>query len=543
MKPKFNLIEEPWVRVLRPSGEVEELGLREVLAQAGEIRELADDSPLVNVAVLRLLLAILHAGAWREDDLDDKRDKWAQWWSTRALPLEELEAYFTKWRNRFDLFDEKFPFMQTGELDMKEASPIARLAFEENNSVQMFAFPENPVWENPSPAQATRLLLATQGFALGFGKSSKAKIGGVEIEPPYTADAPLLRGLSVWLTGANLLETLLLNLAPADPEESPEDAPSWELGAPHELRDKQVGKERRSTPVRGVMDSFSWHARLIRLLPEIENGQIVVRSTYFTQGRSITDALHFDAMKVYIPSKKEGVFALSLSENRAAWRDASAIFCTPDEGYPCRAVEWIAEQAELEQVERDRLYRLHAVGLATQPGKAGKFLLWRHDRMPAPVSLLADPNGASRIALATKEAEEMANQLYGRFKEVAQLFDAPNKDQKDAKGPNPDAVANLIAAFDPRRTFWARLETPFHEYLRHLPKDHEEALQRWCDTLETEAKKCFNASRNALGTSPRALRTAAVSDVFRTKTRRAQRQAELSAVSTHQDSNEGGDLT
>lgn len=543
MKPTFNLIENPWVRVLRQNGQVEELGLRAVLAQAGKIPELADDSPLVNVAVLRLLLAVLHAATWRADDLGDKRAKWARWWSTRTLPMEDIESYFEKWQSRFDLFDEAHPFMQTGALEMNEASPIARLAFEENNSVQLFAFPENPVWENPSPAQAARLLLATQGFALGFGKSSKAKIGGVEIEPPYTADAPLLRGLTVWLTGANLLETLLLNLAP--PKDGfPDDAPSWELDAPHELRDKLQGKTRRSTPPRGVMDCFSWHGRLIRLLPEIENGQIVVRSAYFTQGRSIGDDNHFDPMKVYIASKKEGVFALSLSESRAAWRDAAAIFHTPDTGHPCRAVEWVGELVEFKTVERNRLYRLHAVGLATEPGKAGKFLLWRHDRMPAPVALLDDPNGASRIAQATGEAEDMANQLYGRFKNVAQLFDAPNMDRAGAKGPNPDAVANMIQAFDPRRTFWPRLEMPFNEYLRRLPEDYEGALKDWRDTLESQARVCFNDSRNALGVSPRALRTAAASDVFRTKTHREEKNAERAAklAADAAAKTKGGDL-
>lgn len=525
MKPTFNLIEEPWLRVLRPNGYVEELSLREVLAQAGEIRELADDSPLVNIAELRLLLAILHACAWRDDDLGEKRRKWTQWWNDRALPLNDIETYFKKWHSRFDLFEEKLPFLQTGGLEMKESSPIARLAFEENNSVQMFAFPENPIWENPSPAQAARLLLATQGFALGFGKSSKAKIGGVEIEPPYTADAPLLRGLTVWLTGANLLETLLLNLAPPK-DDFPNDAPSWELDAPHELRDKQVGKTRRSTPVRGVMDSFSFHARLIRLLPEIENEQVVVQNLYFTQGRSITDDQHFDPMKVYIASKKEGVFALSLSENRAAWRDAAAIFHTPATGHPCRAVEWIAEQAELEQVESHHLYRLHAVGLATEPGKAGKFLLWRHDRMPAPVSLLRDANSAGRIAQATADAEEVADHLEDRFRWVAKTFDAPSIDQEVIKKHKSDAVNKLVNAFDPCRAFWTSLEAPFHDYLRRLPQEPEAALSDWQQMLEREAQSCFAASRRALGTSPRALRTAAISDVFRTKAHRAQRQAE-----------------
>jgi CRISPR system Cascade subunit CasA len=543
MNPIFNLIEEPWLRVLRPGGEVEELGLHDVLAQAGEIRELADDSLLVNVVELRLLLAILHAAAWRDDALGQKRRKWEQWWNDRALPLDDIETYFKKWRSRFDLFDEKFPFLQTGGLEMDKKSELIRLALEDNPTEghRLFNYPENPIWENSTPSHAARLLLATQGFALGFGQSSKAKINGVEIEPPYTKDAPLLRGLTVWLTGETLLETLLLNLAPTDPDEFPEDAPSWELDAPHELRDKQVGKERRSTPVRGVMDNFSFHARLIRLLPEIENERVVVRNLYFTQGRSITDAQHFDPMKVYITSQKEGMFALSLSENRAAWRDAAAIFHTPATGHPCRAVEWVAEQVELAQIESHTLYLLHAIGLATDQKNKAKFLLWRHDRMPAPVSLLRDANSAGRIAQATEDAKEIADQLKDRFRWVAKTFDAPTIDQEAIKKHTSDAVNNLVNAFDPCRSFWTRLEAPFHEYLRRLPDEPETAWSDWQERLEREAQNCFAASRRALGTSPRALRTAAISDVFRTKASRAKKQAGQAESKTESKKTKGGE--
>lgn len=525
----FNLIENSWVRVFDDDNHISELSLRDTLLQSNTIHELADNSPLVNIAVLRLLLAIIHAAAWRDDDMDDKREKWVHWWNAGSLPLNDIDAYLQKWHHRFDLFDEQYPFMQTGGLEMKEASPLSRLAFEENNTTGLFAYPENPIWENPTSAQAARLLLATQAFALGFGKSSKAKINDVEIEPPYTADAPLLRGLTVWLTGNTLLETLLLNLTPFDPDDFPDDAPSWELDAPDELRDKLINKKRRTVPPRGVMDCFSWQSRLLRLIPENEKGQIVVHNAYFTQGRSIDDKAHFDPMKVYMATKKEGFFALALSEQKAAWRDASSLFYTPSTGHPCAAVVEIGLQVNLKTVCRSHLYRIHTVGIATQPGKAGKFLLWRHDRMPAPVSLLNDENGASRIHLATDEADDMANQLYMRFKKVAQLFDTPNTGREGAKDPNPDAVAKIIDAFDPRRDFWTRLETPFYTYLTALVNNPENAIEQWRDTLEREAHQSFTASRNSLGKSPRALRTAAISDVFRTPTRRAKKRTKVVA--------------
>ena len=57
---EFNLLEEPWIRVLRPDCRVEEVSLRQVLLQAQAYSDLAGELPTQDVAVLRLLLAVLH---------------------------------------------------------------------------------------------------------------------------------------------------------------------------------------------------------------------------------------------------------------------------------------------------------------------------------------------------------------------------------------------------------------------------------------------------------------------------------------------------
>src|SRR5688500_11864567 len=57
----FSLVDEPWIPCLTVrGGPAEMLGLGAVLTRPREIREIADDSPLVTVALHRLLLAILH---------------------------------------------------------------------------------------------------------------------------------------------------------------------------------------------------------------------------------------------------------------------------------------------------------------------------------------------------------------------------------------------------------------------------------------------------------------------------------------------------
>ena len=57
---EFNLIDEPWIPCIDLHGQRVEYGIRDTLLKAHELREICDDSPLVTVAIHRLLLAILY---------------------------------------------------------------------------------------------------------------------------------------------------------------------------------------------------------------------------------------------------------------------------------------------------------------------------------------------------------------------------------------------------------------------------------------------------------------------------------------------------
>ena len=59
MTISFNLIDEPWIPCILDGTRVE-LGLRDVLAQAQQLREIRGDSPLETASLHRLLLAVLH---------------------------------------------------------------------------------------------------------------------------------------------------------------------------------------------------------------------------------------------------------------------------------------------------------------------------------------------------------------------------------------------------------------------------------------------------------------------------------------------------
>src|SRR4051794_16935489 len=99
--PSFNLVDECWIPCIRLADNRRvELGLRDVLVQAPTIREVYDPSPLVTVALHRLLLAILHRNFGPRT-----LEAWCALWRRGAWDTAVLDEYFACWRHRFDLFD------------------------------------------------------------------------------------------------------------------------------------------------------------------------------------------------------------------------------------------------------------------------------------------------------------------------------------------------------------------------------------------------------------------------------------------------------
>lgn len=79
-QPVFSLLDEPWVKVRTLSGAVQELGLLDLFEQAHELRGLAGELPTQDVAVLRLLEAVL-LGATRPQRTrteDQNIELWSQ---------------------------------------------------------------------------------------------------------------------------------------------------------------------------------------------------------------------------------------------------------------------------------------------------------------------------------------------------------------------------------------------------------------------------------------------------------------------------------
>lgn len=81
----FNLLDEPWIRLMGEDCTVRECTLPQALLESHRYRRLAGELPTQDVAILRLLLAVLHTVFYRVD-LDGEED-----------PIEEPSQALRRW--------------------------------------------------------------------------------------------------------------------------------------------------------------------------------------------------------------------------------------------------------------------------------------------------------------------------------------------------------------------------------------------------------------------------------------------------------------
>ena len=527
---RFDLIVEPCVPAMDIAGRPLTLSLRETLLRAHELKEIQHSSPVVTAALTRLLVALL-------TDIYPLRQPshWPPLWKRKAFDAADIDAYFAKYSDRFDLFHEKYPFYQCAALE--DDNPVNLNIFSSaaasGNNPTLFAHDLDTVEQDYTPIEAFHLLLATQSFVLAGLLRRTTRLKG-EAEPLYWQSAyggALIPGAMIWLTGDNLFETLCLNLAPLekldsedddDLNETEDDRPIWRQDKPESLRDRQGKKGLEKIAPCGTRDRLTFQSRLIRLLPEWSAGKIVIRRAAFNHGRSL-DAMaqnSFDPMLAYRPSKKEGWLVTRLSAERAAWRDAHALMGLNER--PGGKLERVTPRAlkmlhtyigKVQGIERERTLRLNVAGLANDQAK---ILLWRHDRLDAPAQVLCDPDMAVRVGSLLGEAEEIALALRIATRRLCEIFlaplstDARGKPVEGAMKADPDRVTALADAVDTRPTYWARLESGFHCLLLQLVENPETASNNWKDCVEREARTAFSEALDSLGDSPKTLKAAAL---------------------------------
>jgi CRISPR system Cascade subunit CasA len=118
----FDTLTEPWIPVIRTDGTADELGLRDVLEQAPELREIRDPMPTVEFGLYRLLVALV-MDVHRVKLLGDLEGLL----DAGRFDGDGIASYCGKWHDRLDLFHPAHPVLQTAGMDTDDEKPLAEL--------------------------------------------------------------------------------------------------------------------------------------------------------------------------------------------------------------------------------------------------------------------------------------------------------------------------------------------------------------------------------------------------------------------------------
>jgi CRISPR system Cascade subunit CasA len=491
---RYNLIDEEWIPVIDLNGNRKDLGILETLTDAENLSSIEDPSPLVTAALHRFLLAVLYRALEGPCDIDEAKKLFRE-----GLPKGKIQEYLEKWRSRFWLFDENYPFGQNPEYKPKSWRSWPAIAAEHNadNAKVLFDHINVAVAGDISPAATTLWILATQTFAVSAGKS----------EISHTGKAPSAGSLMAIPIGRNLLDTFIFCLVPQNREILQNDLPMWERGPetlaylsqPSRVLDKKTGKEKNRAIERtatGVVDLYTWRSRTIILN---DTGHEKVKDLGIASGVGYLESTMVDPMVGYrIKEMKNDNSEIKIKqkfqihlEDKGVWRYFDSLL--PDDTQLAPKV--IENAIELIKRNRDRFPKgVLVLGQRYDPPRPN-ISFWRKEFFALPGAITNDNyirgDIHSYLLSAEDAGETLTNGLESFAKDVLR--------HGDRKVETKD-VQNLIAQISSIPHYWSTLEVKFHKVLRDytIEKAPEVIRHDWLVAVRNALLDSWKLHQNSL---------------------------------------------
>jgi CRISPR system Cascade subunit CasA len=513
--PSFDLTREPWIPVSLPNGETTEWGLRELFARAHEASGLAISSAVTYNAVLRYLLAIAH----RAYEGPASPKAWLDIWKPQHFDAARLDEYLDRYQYRFDLFHEEYPFAQVqkrasirnpkpggkqNETLLGAPKPLMQMEPERTDNKTLARHQRNDRAPSFSAAEATRMLLVQQAYALGGGNSY----------PFRRAESPLIAGYSVLIDGHTLFQTICLNLNGYSPQG---DAPWWEWEG------LDVEPAEQGSDPRGLTDLLTWRSRQILLAPNPDGS---VAWYFMQQGYKLPSGTLVDPFMALRQLKDERWIGMRFDEARALWRDSHALIesqraSTDDSSGSTHTrrpdiIEWRATIEEFALVAGTEAtlppLKMRVCG-ANKSAGGGNFAFIRMEQLSIPTRLILDPELAEVVHLALDRAERTKWALDGALKVFVwtYLSGASALDRgegvPDALRVDDDDFSRMLSTLNTSERYWASLEQGFQTFLNGLVSTGSGPAQlAWYTHLRSTATDALRTSVRGSTVDPRRMR-------------------------------------
>lgn len=484
----FDVLRQPWIPVVEKSGGTEELGIIPLLVRAHELSAIEDPSPVVQFGLHRVLIAFVMDAYGLKTEAD-----WLALWEQGYFDEGRLEQYIIQCGNRFNLFDNERPFMQSSvdPAAEKKEKMISTLMPELASGNNFTHFDHVADAHRVSPAVAARAICAVADFCTA-GLQGPSSVNGA---PPWY----------VLLRGRSLFETMLFNCYVGQlPEHiNREAAPPWRRGEGL-VSNKVVDKV-------GFLEGLVFQPRYLRLLPDDEGGvctvsgkrcETLVSRLYYAAGFNLQDIGRWqDPHAAYLITEK-GISTLKPKQGKAAWRDMGALLLLKSEQdsskrlymRPC-IINQYEKFSSSERIFRREEMLVDIYGLFTDQAKVKE---WQFERMSVPLRLLGLPNGIELVRQMLELAERTEGALLRAVNKL--LPQKIGKTGQESKRKDKDDVFAVAA----RTLYWSGMEKKFKALLPEIAAEGERGdlvshwLAKWKIVLRDEARSVLQKTKNQI---------------------------------------------
>ena len=500
--PSFNLLDEPWIRVIRLDGTSDEVSLLTVFREATDISGIHGEIASQDVAIQRLLLAICHRAMGGPEEMD----VWEEYWDDPGKLGRDAAAYLEGYRDRFYLRHPEHPFFQVAGIHAAsgKTSGLESLIVDVPNGDPFFTTRIAQGLEYISWSEAARWLVHVHAFdpsgiRSGAVDDPQAKNGkGYPIGPGWTGQIGV-----VTVDGENLERTLLLNtvvcekvdgLHDVDPAE---DIPPWE-------RDPDGPAGSLTLEPTGPVSCYTWQTRRVLLHGDDarvtglflgngdkatpQNRYLVEPMTAWRYSEPQTKKLK---ATVYMPRK--------LPTDRAFWRGLSTLVAQLSPSITVKGagmvtryrspgvISFYQELMMNRIVPLSGLIPLHAVGIEYGAQEAVVTELV-NDVLSLPAGLL--DRSSARLLGVVHDAMEETEGVAFALRNLAANLDK-------ARGGSPDTAS--AARDHAGAAFYQLIDERFPRWLASLDgADPAEARDKWRSLLRSEARKQQEALASAV---------------------------------------------
>ena len=531
MEASFSLLDEPWIRVSKQDGTIDTVSLKTLFQHAHEYRQLAGEMPAQDLAILRLLLAILLTVYSRYDangemydwvDLNDKMEPLVDdieylndlyeenddiligTWATLYIKQRFSDVviqYLEKHRDRFDLLSPEHPFYQVpvdvynANVDVKKRiTPgstsgevvlklLNRTVSESANSPAIFASKSGLAKNELTLPELARWIITYQSFC-GTSDKSKADPKGKHnylIGWPFTIHP-------IYIKGDSLFDTLMLNLTLTTANHtSLLERPVWEQDEADYVAKRLTDAMPDNTAELYTLwsrmlylrhDADGWHLFSAKLpAPDVSDSKLEPMTTW------------------RYSSKNKTYFAPHLTNNdrqQGMWPNFGAYVPTKDTEYAPGVVTWARTLQQARILPRHKMLNLVVTGFIDDGNASSKMPADEvYDQLSLPSDIAFDAATAKTWPDRINDAVQATNTalwFYSNLVHVLGGFWGFTK-QHGLSGFAEQRMTQIYTAMD----------RPFNEWLSSLTADddRDQKVREW---YQMARQILYQACQDALTT-------------------------------------------